>query len=156
MKRRKIFIIILTIVVIIISGLLGIYFGNKNKKALSIADGIVISKEKNTIYGTKFITNLKQYEGFIKDYNLEGIINKDEVNFKVYDYIIDFIPYNNDLIIKDINVNVANEGIVLKYNLNKKISNDKQLLIYTIPVNKNTIKKFKLIDRKFIYENEGI
>lgn len=155
MKSRKIITIIITIIVILIAASLGIYFGKKSRKTYSIADGIVISKEQGINYDTKFITNLNQYETFTKNYKLEKVAKKENMDFKLYDYIIDFIPYNSNLIIKDINLDVANEGVILKYNLNKKINDKEQLLIYTIPVKKNTIKKYKLIDHKFIYENEG-
>ena len=151
MKKRKIIVIILIILVIIIAGGLGIYVGSRNTENLSIAEGIVINKENDQDYNVKFITNSEEYNDLINKFNLKNKLNINDLDTN--DYIIDFLPYENDLIIKDIKLEIDSNKISLTYYLNKKINSNEQYLVYMIPIKKGTIKTFNIEDRKFVYDN---
>ena len=148
--KRNVIIIILVILVVIGAGALGIYVGKKNNNKTSIAEGIVIPKDNDKDYSIKFITNKKDFDELSNKFNVQDKLDVND--FEKYDYIIDFIPYDNNLLIKDIDLVISGNNVNLTYYTNKEVKNYDKYLVYVIPINKGTIKVFNFENRNFVYD----
>lgn len=153
MKINKYHIIIGLIVVIVLSiaAFLGIFLGNlgSSRNFKTIAEGIIISKE-NEDYTSTLITNYEDYIDFLKKYNINEKVFLTSGDLEKKDYIIDFISYNEDLTIENIELEVTDVGVNITYIVNEEVSNSDEVLIYFIPLeNKGIVSNYKLNDRSF-------
>ena len=57
-------------------------------------------------------------------------------------YIIDFINYDEDLKIDSIDIDVTDDGINLKYVVNKVIDDSDEYLMYFIPIDDGLLDNF--------------
>lgn len=151
-NKQKIVIGVIGAVVVILSALLG-YLWAKLEKSKTI-DGIVVPIRITANYEIRFITTYDDYlqvldENYI-DEDGKGILK--EKDFKKFDYIVDYIPYDEKLEVKSINVDVVDGGANLKYVLNHEVGSTEEMLIYFIPVEKDLISEFSLADRTFEYK----
>lgn len=154
MNKNKIIITILTIIIIIISGLLG-YYVAKNENIKTI-DGLVITIKSNVDYTSKLIKTFEEYKNILKENGIkidnEKNIYLTKKDFKKNDYIVDYIPYEKDLEVKTIDVEVLDGGVILNYVLNKEVTDNTKVLLYLIPLDKNQLNEYKLANRNFSYE----
>ena len=110
-------------------------------------EGIIIYKEDIT-YEDEVLRTYDEYSAFLNKYSALGKLN--EKDFIKYDYLIDYIPYVEDMTIKSINVVINDNYINITYDVNKKIDNDTaKLLISFIPIEKNNIDELPEINQIF-------
>lgn len=153
--KNKIIISILTIIVIIISAFLGWYFAQKPQEDKEKIDGIVVNVQNNIDYSSKMITSYEEYQELLNTHKVN--VTKDKLltkkDFNKSDYIIDYIPYDKDLkITKSIDVQVLEGGVEITYYLNHEVKTEDQLLLYLIPIPKDSIKDYNLANRIFKYD----
>lgn len=149
LKYKNYFIIgAMTIIVVILSAFLGIFLAGGFKKDKTIANGIVINK-KDQEYEAKLITSAKDYNDLITKYDAQDTLLFTSNDFTDKDYIVDFILYQEDLIINNIDVTVSEDGISLTYYANKEISDSDKYLMYFIPIEKGSIDNITIKSRRF-------
>ena len=145
-KKGTIITFILSIIVVVVAGFLGITFGGYFKSNKVVANGIVINSTDTT---PTLLKSYTEYNELLKKYKVNDTILLTNNSFNENDYIVDFIDYNKDLEIKDINVEITDEGLNINYILNKEIKESKEKLMYFIPIEKNLINEVKVTDRQF-------
>lgn len=153
MKLNKYHILlgIIVVVVLAIAAFLGIILGNigisRNYK--TIAEGIIIEK-KDEDYTSVLITNYDDYIKFLKKYNINERVFLTAGDLEKNDYIIDFILYDENLKIENIDLEIADMGINLTYFVNKNVTNSNKILIYFIPLSdKGLITNYNLNNHNF-------
>ena len=110
-------------------------------------ESVIVDSKINLANENLVLKNYEEYQAFLTKYDILGKLTNN--NFTNYDYIIDVIPYENDLQIISININISNDFKII-YETNPKINPDGQKnLINFIPISKNTISKLKKIDHEF-------
>lgn len=154
--NKKLIPIIASVAVIIIAAFAGWYFATKSMSQKIDANGIVVKINKNADYQAKMLTTYEEYKILLE----ENEINLDNSNllkakdFDESDYIIDYIPYDKDLIVEDINVDILEGGVAIHYITNHEVKENTELLLYFIPVPKKQILEFTLANRTFDYKNK--
>ncbi len=138
---------LLVIIVVIVAGLAGIYFGGGFKPKV-IANGIVLNK--NDDYVSTFIKTYDEYVNLLDKYNITNVVLLTNNDFNDYDYLVDFINYKDDLDIKNIDIFIEDDGITLTYTVNKRIDDSKKMLMYFIPVNKDSLEITNIKSREFV------
>lgn len=149
MKKNKVIVSILVLIVVLVFGFLGIWWGTKQSKPQTIANGIVLNKLNDYEYESVLIKNYNEYEELLKKYNVSGVEFFTEDDFEKRDYIVDFINYNDELIINNIDIEIVDNGIILNYQVNMEVESDEKLLMYFIPLDKNLINNLNIVDRSF-------
>lgn len=142
MKTRNIIfivsIIILITILIIVSFIL-----NMHKTDIESA---IIQKEDTMEYIPLFIGNYDEYNDILLKYHILGKLSNND--FYAQDYIVDFIPYQKNLKIINIDIQVSNK-IKIIYKTNPQITNSNKLIINFIPIQKNIINNEKIIEHEF-------
>ncbi len=154
--KNKIIIGLLTVGVIITAAFFGIFIANNSINQTNTIDGIVVNIGNNTDYTSKMLREYEEYQDLLKkhDISIEKKKMLTKKDFKKYDYIIDYIPYDNDLkMTKSINVEVLEGGVEITYYLNHEVKTEDKLLLYLIPIPKNEIPNYSLANRIFKYES---
>ena len=115
--------------------------------------GLVANIYPNSNYNTRLITNFTQYKLILEENYLldDGQLTLNY--FKENDYIVDFLPYDPSLLVKDSKLDISPKGIVINYQVNKIISNNTKILIYFLPVKKGKINNFVFLGRHFQVKN---
>lgn len=146
--KDHIFAGIIVILVICISAYLGIWLGRDKFDYKTIAEGIVMTYEDKN-YKSELISNYVEYTNLLKKYgiNESAFLTSGDLDEK--DYIVDFILYNEDLEIEGIDLEITDDGTNITYNVNEEIKSSKEILIYFIPIKKNSLSDYKLANRYF-------
>ncbi len=146
--KDHIFAGIVVILVICVSAYLGILIGRDKFDYKTIAEGIVMTNEEKN-YKSVLITDYVEYTNLLKQYgiNESAFLTSGDLDEK--DYIVDFIFYNDDLEIKGIDLEITDNGTNITYNVNEEVKNSKEILIYFIPIKKNSLSEYKLANRYF-------
>lgn len=139
---------ILVIIVILIFALLGVWLGSKDKGYRTIAEGIVITNSKEE-YNSTMLSTYPEYTDLLNVFGIAQDVFLTAGDFTDNDYIVDYIYYDNDLKIEQINLDITNEGIIINYEVNKNIDSSDEILIYFIPIEKGTISNYKFAKREF-------
>lgn len=155
-KTNKLITVIATILVILIAGFAGWYFASRKFNQKIIANGIVVDINKNANYMSKMLTSYDEYKSIINENGLDLSKNEilKEADFEKRDYIIDYIPYDKDLEVIDIEVEVLDGGVVLHYQVSHEIKDNTQMLLYFIAIDKDRIHNYSLANRTFSYKNK--
>lgn len=144
--KNKIIIILLVIGVIIISMLLGMSAAGYFTKPKAVVQGIVVSKSKNE---SKLLTSYDDYTKLMDDYGTSEFILLTNDSFENNDYIVDFIKYKDNLKIKNISLEINDDGVKIIYDVNKEIKNSSKYLMYFIPIEKSTLNDLKVTSQVF-------
>ena len=145
-KKNKIIIILLVIGVIIISMLLGMSAAGYFTKPKAVAQGIVVSKTKNE---SKLLTSYDDYTKLMNEYGTNEFTLLTNNSFEKNDYIVDFVKYKDNLEIKNINLEINDDGVKIIYDVNKEIKNSSKYLMYFIPIEKSTLNDLKVTSQVF-------
>lgn len=144
-KKINIIIIIVSIVVVVFAGLLGItaggFFSNK-----VIANGIVVNTNDTE---SLLVKTYDEYNELLKKYKVSDVVLLTNNSFNENDYIVDFINYNKKMEISDIELEVTDNGLNIKYIVNKEIKDSKKKLMYFIPIQKDLLSEVNINDRQF-------
>ncbi len=152
-NKGKLKIGIISFLIIIGAAFLGWFIAGGFRQSHGVINGLVVNIVNYQDYSTKMITTYDQYQKVLAENGL--MAEKDtlkEKNFKKKDYIVDYIPYGEDLKVRNIELTVQNNSASLIYYVNKSVEENEKLLLYFIPVKKGSIKEFTLANRKFVYE----
>ena len=144
--KKKIIIVLLVIGVIIISMLLGMIAAGYFTKPKAVAQGIVVSKTNNE---SKLLTSYDDYTKLMNEYGTNEFTLLTNNSFEKNDYIVDFVKYKDSLEIKNINLEINNDGVKIIYDVNKEIKNSSKYLMYFIPIEKSTLNDLKVISQVF-------
>lgn len=144
-KKINIIITIVSIVVVVCAGLLGItvggFFSNK-----VIANGIVVNTNDTE---SLLVKTYDEYNELLKKYKVSDVVLLTNNSFNENDYIVDFINYNKNMEISDIELEVTDNGLNIKYIVNKEIKDSKKKLMYFIPIQKDLLSEVNINDRQF-------
>ena len=146
--KKNILFGILVVIIVVAAGLLGIAAGGFFNKTEVIANGIIINK-KGSEQTTKLITSHEEYTDLLNEYKINDVVLFTNNSFNDNDFIVDFIDYEKDLDIKDINLEIEDDGINITYNVNKKVKSSKKYLIYFIPIEKGLMSEINVKSRSF-------
>jgi cytochrome c biogenesis protein ResB len=152
MKNKKVIVAIIVILVVIISALLGALAGGLFSKNQVIADGIILTKDTNTVYENTLITTYDEYNELLKKYGVSDLVYLTSGDLDQKDYIIDFIDYDEDLQINNIDITVTDAGLEIIYKVNKTLDNSNNYLMYFIPIDKGSLDILQITNREFIVE----
>ena len=145
MKNNK-YNVFLTIigVLIVVLVIFTIYVATHRASEL---EGIIIFKE-DIEYENEVLKTYDEYVTFLDKYSALGKLDEDD--FVKYDYLIDYIPYVENMTIKSINVVINDDYINITYDVNKEIDNESlKLLISFIPIEKNNIDELPKVTQNF-------
>ncbi len=134
MKLNKFLGILFLSLSVIIIILVVIWHGLKENNIMST----VIPKDNQKDYNSIVIHDYPTYFTTINKY--QGEIKLKPEDFRDYDYILNFIPYQNNLKIKKSHV-IVGEEITVIYKLNKPITDANEYVINLVKINKGIIKK---------------
>lgn len=146
--KQRILITIISIVIVFVAAGLGIYYGTKKITYRAVVEGIVIEKDDKE-YSPKLITSYNEYVDFLDDYDINELVFLTSGDLDNNDYIIDFINYDEDLKIDSIDIDVTDDGINLKYVVNKVIDDSDEYLMYFIPIDDGLLDNFVFNKREF-------
>ncbi len=144
--KNKIIIVLLVIGVIIIFMLLGMSAAGYFTKPKAVAQGIVVSKSKNE---SKLLTSYDDYTKLMNEYGTSEFTLLTNNSFEKNDYIVDFVKYKDSLEIKNINLEINDDGVKIIYDVNKEIKNSSKYLMYFIPIQKGTLNELKVTSQVF-------
>ncbi len=144
--KKKILIGVLVIVVVGVSMFLGITAAGFFNKPTAVANGIIVSKGE---YESKLLTNYDDYTKLMTEYNTSDFTVLTNNSFENSDYIVTFIKYKSDLEIKNINLEVTDDGVKIIYDVNKEIKNSNKYLMYFIPIEKGLLNKLNIKEQVF-------
>lgn len=139
---------ILIILVVSIAAFLGIWIGNGAQSFRTIAEGIIIPVEDRE-YESVLITSYTEYTDLLRDLGISRNVFLTAGDLDDNDYIIDYIYYDEDLKIEEINLEITNEGINIEYVVNKEVTDSDEMLIYFIKIDKGSLSDYKLANREF-------
>ena len=144
--KNKIMIILLAIGVIIISTLLGMSAAGYFTKPKVVAQGIVVSKTNNE---SKLLTSYDDYTKLMDEYGTSEFTLLTNNSFEKNDYLVDFIKYKDNLEIKNISLEINDDGVKIIYDVNEEIKNSSKYLMYFIPIEKSTLNDLKVTSQVF-------
>lgn len=144
--KKKILIGVLVIVVAAVSMLLGMSAAGYFTKPKAVAQGIVVSKSKNE---SKLLTSYDAYTKLMNEYGTSEFTLLTNNSFENNDYIVDFVKYKDSLEIKNINLEINDDGVKIIYDINKEIKNSSKYLMYFIPIEKGTLDNLKVTSQVF-------
>ena len=139
---------ILIILVVSIAAFLGIWIGNGAQSFRTIAEGIIIPVEDRE-YESVLITSYTEYTDLLRDLGISRNVILTAGDLDDNDYIIDYIYYDEDLKIEEINLEITDEGINIEYVVNKEVTDSDEMLIYFIKIDKGSLSDYKLANREF-------
>lgn len=139
---------ILIILVVSIAAFLGIWIGNGAQSFRTIAEGIIIPVEDRE-YESVLITSYTEYTDLLRDLGISRNVFLTAGDLDDNDYIIDYIYYDEDLKIEEINLEITDEGINIEYVVNKEVTDSDEMLIYFIKIDKGSLSDYKLANREF-------
>lgn len=139
---------ILIILVVSIAAFLGIWIGNGAQSFRTIAEGIIIPVEDRE-YESVLITSYTEYTDLLRDLGISRNVFLTAGDLDDNDYIIDYIYYDEDLKIEEINLEITDEGINIEYVINKEVTDSDEMLIYFIKIDKGSLSDYKLANREF-------
>ena len=106
------------------------------KKYDNNIESVVIVKDDNESYEKMVIRNYNDYQEVLTKYNILGKLREND--FTSNDYILDFIPYVEDMQIINIAININDNNISINYETKPKIINENEkILINFIPIPKD-------------------
>lgn len=144
--KKKIIIVLLVIGVIIISMLLGMSAAGYFTKPKAVVQGIVVSKSKNE---SKLLTSYDDYTKLMDEYGTSEFTLLTNNSFEKNDYIVDFVKYKDNLEIKNISLEINDDGVKIIYDVNEEIKNSSKYLMYFIPIEKSTLNDLKVTSQVF-------
>lgn len=144
--KNKIIITLLVIGVIIISMLLGMAAAGFFSKPEAVAQGIVVSKSKNE---SRLLTSYDDYTKLMNEYGTSEFTVLTNNSFESNDYVVDFIKYKDNLEIKNIGLEINDDGVKIIYDVNKEIKNSNKYLMYFIPIEKGILSELKVTKQIF-------
>lgn len=144
--KKKILIGVLVIVVAAVSMLLGMSAAGYFTKPKAVAQGIVVSKSKNE---SKLLTSYDAYTKLMNEYGTSEFTLLTNNSFENNDYIVDFVKYKDSLEIKNISLEINDDGVKIIYDVNKEIKNSSKYLMYFIPIQKGTLNELKVTSQVF-------
>ncbi len=139
---------VLIIVVISIAAFLGIWIGNGAKWYRTIAEGIIIRND-NKEHESVLLRAYTEYTDLLQELGISKDVFLTSGNFDDYDYIVDYIYYDDDLVIEEINLDVTDEGTIIQYEVNKELTESDELLIYFIRVDNDIFNSYEFAGREF-------
>ena len=139
---------LLVLVIVVLAGLLGFFIGNRNLGYRTIADGIVIADDGES-HESVMLTAYTEYTDLLNDLGIAKDVFLTAGDFDDYDYIIDYIYYEDDLVIDKINLDITDDGVVIEYIVNKEITESNELLIYFIRIEKDSLSDYEFASRRF-------
>ena len=139
---------ILIILVVSIAAFLGIWIGNGAQSFRTIAEGIIIPVEDRE-YESVLITSYTEYTDLFRYLGISRNFFLTAGDLDDNDYIIDYIYYDEDLKIEEINLEITDEGINIEYVVNKEVTDSDEMLIYFIKIDKGSLSDYKLANREF-------
>lgn len=139
---------ILIILVVSIAAFLGIWIGNGAQSFRTIAEGIIIPVEDRE-YESVLITSYTEYTDLLRDLGISRNVFLTAGDLDDNDYIIDYIYYDENLKIEEINLEITDEGINIEYVVNKEVTDSDEMLIYFIKIDKGSLSDYKLANREF-------
>lgn len=139
---------LLVILVIFTAALLGVWIGLGDKGYRTIADGIII-KNDNEEHESIMLTAYTEYTDLLDELGIARDVFLTNGDFDDYDYIIDYIYYEDDLKINEINLEITDEGVIIGYDANKEVKESDELLIYFIRIEKDSLNDYKFAGREF-------
>ena len=139
---------LLVILVIFTAALLGVWIGLGDKVYRTIADGIII-KNDNEEHESIMLTAYTEYTDLLDELGIARDVFLTNGDFDDYDYIIDYIYYEDDLKINEINLEITDEGVIIGYDANKEVKESDELLIYFIRIEKDSLNDYKFAGREF-------
>ena len=139
---------VLIILVVSIAAFLGIWLGNGGKWYRTIAEGIIIPNDDNK-HSSVLLTAYTEYTDLLRDLGIARDVFLTSGNFDEYDYIVDYIYYEDDLKIEEINLNITDEGTIIEYIVNKEITDSDEMLIYFIRIDKGKLNNYQFLKREF-------
>lgn len=155
-ETSKIITIVASIIVIIGAAFAGWYFARGSMSKKIDANGIVVEINKNADYQAKMLKTYEEYKALLQENEVDP--NNDNLlkasDFEESDYIIDYIPYDKELVVEDINVVILDGGVIIHYITNHEVKENTELLLYFIPVPKGQILEFTLANRTFEYKDK--
>ncbi len=146
MNKQKIIIIILVIAILLIFGSFGIILATKYNSSKTIANGIVLEKSDKE-YQSKLIKSYEEYDAILKSYNINDVVLFTNSDFDDYDYIVDFLDYDNKANIIDIDVTIENDGLKLIYTVDREMKDTNKKLMYFINIEKNMLSEINVKSR---------
>ena len=146
--KQRIFITIISIVIVFIAACLGIYYGTKKVTYKAVVEGIVIEKNDKE-YEPRLITSYDEYVDFLSEHDIHELVFLTSSDLDNNDYIIDFINYDKDLKIDSIDIDITDDGINLKYVVNEVINDSDEYLMYFIPIDNGLLNEFVFNKREF-------
>lgn len=144
--KKKILIGVLVIVVAFVSMLLGMTAAGYFTKPKVVAQGIVVLKSNNE---SKLLTSYDDYTKLMNEYGTSEFTLLTNNSFENNDYIVDFIKYKDNLEIKNISLEINDDGVKIIYDVNKEIKNSSKYLMYFIPIEKGTLDNLKVTSQVF-------
>ena len=150
-KLKNAFVALIVVVVIVGAGVLGMAVGGffkKSDEVVSVANGIVTDKDVS-MKGASVLTTYDEYTKLLEEYDSSDVVLLTNNDFNESDYIVDYIYYDKDVEISNINLEVLDEGITIHYEVNKEPDKGDKYLIYFIPIEKGMLKEVKVNSRTF-------
>lgn len=150
-KLKNAFVALIVVVVIVGAGILGMAVGGffkKSDEVVSVANGIVTDKDVS-MKGASVLTTYEEYTKLLEEYDSSDVVLLTNNDFNESDYIVDYIYYDKDVEISNINLEVLDEGITIHYEVNKEPDKGDKYLIYFIPIEKGMLKEVKVNSRTF-------
>jgi len=150
-KLKNAFIGLIVVVVIVGAGVLGMVVGGflkKSDEVVSVANGIVIDKDVS-MKEASVLTTYEEYTKLLEEYDSSDVVLLTNNDFNNNDYIVDYIYYDKDVLINNINLEVLDEGITIHYEVNKQPDKSDKYLIYFIPIEKGMLNEVKVNSRTF-------
>lgn len=150
-KLKNAFIALIVVVVIVGAGVLGMAVGGffkKSDEVVSVANGIVTNKDVS-MKEASVLTTYEEYTKLLEEYDSGDVVLLTNNDFNENDYIVDYIYYDKDVEISNINLEVLDEGITIHYEVNKEPDKGDKYLIYFIPIEKGMLNEVKVNSRTF-------
>lgn len=150
-KLKNAFVALIVVVVIVGAGILGMAVGGffkKSDEVVSVANGIVTNKDVS-MKGASVLTTYEEYTKLLEEYDSSDVVLLTNNDFNNNDYIVDYIYYDKDVEISNINLEVLDEGITIHYEVNKEPDKGDKYLVYFIPIEKGMLKEVKVNSRTF-------
>lgn len=150
-KLKNAFIGLIVVVVIVGAGILGMAVGGffkKSDEVVSVANGIVTDKDVS-MKEASVLTTYEEYTKLLEEYDSSDVVLLTNNDFNNNDYIVDYIYYDKDVLISNINLEVLDEGITIHYEVNKEPDKSDKYLIYFIPIEKGMLNEVKVNSRTF-------
>lgn len=150
-KLKNAFIALIVVVVIVGAGILGMAVGGffkKSDEVVSVANGIVTDKDVS-MKEASVLTTYEEYTKLLEEYDSSDVVLLTNNDFNNNDYIVDYIYYDKDVLISNIDLEVLDEGITIHYEVNKEPDKGDKYLIYFIPIEKGMLNEVKVNSRTF-------